>query len=401
MHSRSINNTLHLRRSISPSHIVSYSSSLLLSSSFSIFSLSSSPILNPYSAIRSQTSLISSFHSNSHVQHRQLSTLNRLPPIIFEDERIVVFNKPHSLSVHGKYTGFIYLNIYLSLYIYLRFFSLYFIIHTITHFLLPLFHSPDGTDHKDHNLISLLHKSNSQYSNLFLVHRLDKDTSGCLVLAKTAQWAKHFTKLFAKSAKKLQKTSTNHKKNPNDLDKLDVSSNQSAYAFLPTSDINSSSSANSANVPSIPNIDPLSSSSPPSSPYNISHTVLDPLTPLPISNSWLETDSSLDEPYWYLFNEQNKSLNWNISNNISVLGHMHHVAPTTTITNNIMNINSNNNSLHNSNININSNILQYFNSINSINIISTEILKKKFRTPFVCKKYLAFVYGKPQTSNGR
>ncbi|MET3925122.1 RluA family pseudouridine synthase [Devosia sp. 2618] len=82
--------------------------------------------------------------------------------ILYEDDDIYVFNKPHGLAVQGG----------------------------------------SGTKrHLDGMLKSL---PNSKGEAPRLVHRLDRDTSGCLVVAKTRQAASHFGTVFrSRSARKI------------------------------------------------------------------------------------------------------------------------------------------------------------------------------------------------------
>lgn len=82
--------------------------------------------------------------------------------ILYEDEDIYVFNKPHGLAVQGG----------------------------------------SGTKrHLDGMLKSLPNKKGEAPR---LVHRLDRDTSGCLVVAKTKQAASHFGNVFrSRSARKI------------------------------------------------------------------------------------------------------------------------------------------------------------------------------------------------------
>jgi 23S rRNA pseudouridine955/2504/2580 synthase len=82
--------------------------------------------------------------------------------ILYEDDDLFVFNKPHGLAVQGG----------------------------------------SGTvRHLDGLLKSL---PNKQGEAPRLVHRLDRDTSGCLVVAKTAAAATHFGKVFmSRSARKI------------------------------------------------------------------------------------------------------------------------------------------------------------------------------------------------------
>ena len=82
--------------------------------------------------------------------------------IIYEDDDLYVFNKPHGLAVQGG-SG------------------------TVRHL--------DGL---------LKNLPNKQGEAPRLVHRLDRDTSGCLVVAKTAAAATHFGKVFrSRSARKI------------------------------------------------------------------------------------------------------------------------------------------------------------------------------------------------------
>ncbi|MBE0581121.1 RluA family pseudouridine synthase [Devosia sp.] len=82
--------------------------------------------------------------------------------ILYEDDDIYVFNKPHGLAVQGG----------------------------------------SGTKrHLDGMLKSLPNKKGEAPR---LVHRLDRDTSGCLVVAKTKQAASHFGNVFrSRSARKI------------------------------------------------------------------------------------------------------------------------------------------------------------------------------------------------------
>ena len=82
--------------------------------------------------------------------------------ILYEDEDIYVFNKPHGLAVQGGSGTF---------------------------------------RHLDGMLKSL---PNKQGEAPRLVHRLDRDTSGCLVVAKTQSAASHFGEVFrSRSARKI------------------------------------------------------------------------------------------------------------------------------------------------------------------------------------------------------
>lgn len=82
--------------------------------------------------------------------------------ILYEDDDLYVFNKPHGLAVQGG-SG------------------------TVRHM--------DGL---------LKNLPNKQGEAPRLVHRLDRDTSGCLVVAKTATAAKHFGSVFrSRSARKI------------------------------------------------------------------------------------------------------------------------------------------------------------------------------------------------------
>ena len=82
--------------------------------------------------------------------------------ILYEDEDIYVFNKPHGLAVQG---------------------------------------GSGQTRHLDGMLKSLPNKKGEPPR---LVHRLDRDTSGCLVVAKTKQAASHFGNVFrSRSARKI------------------------------------------------------------------------------------------------------------------------------------------------------------------------------------------------------
>jgi 23S rRNA pseudouridine955/2504/2580 synthase len=82
--------------------------------------------------------------------------------ILYEDEDIYVFNKPHGLAVQG---------------------------------------GSGTTRHLDGMLKSL---PNSKGEAPRLVHRLDRDTSGCLVVAKTKAAASHFGTVFrSRSARKI------------------------------------------------------------------------------------------------------------------------------------------------------------------------------------------------------
>ncbi len=82
--------------------------------------------------------------------------------IIYEDDDVYVFNKPHGLAVQGG-SG------------------------TVRHL--------DGL---------LKNLTNKQGEAPKLVHRLDRDTSGCLIVAKTQAAATHFGKVFrSRSARKI------------------------------------------------------------------------------------------------------------------------------------------------------------------------------------------------------
>lgn len=82
--------------------------------------------------------------------------------ILYEDDDLYVFNKPHGLAVQG---------------------------------------GSGTTRHMDGLLKNL---PNKQGEAPRLVHRLDRDTSGCLVVAKTAAAAKHFGSVFrSRSARKI------------------------------------------------------------------------------------------------------------------------------------------------------------------------------------------------------
>lgn len=82
--------------------------------------------------------------------------------ILYEDDDLYVFNKPHGLAVQG---------------------------------------GSGTTRHLDGLLKSLPNKLGEPPR---LVHRLDRDTSGCLVVAKTAAAATHFGKVFmSRSARKI------------------------------------------------------------------------------------------------------------------------------------------------------------------------------------------------------
>jgi 23S rRNA pseudouridine955/2504/2580 synthase len=82
--------------------------------------------------------------------------------ILYEDDDLYVFNKPHGLAVQG---------------------------------------GSGTTRHLDGMLKNL---PNKQGEAPRLVHRLDRDTSGCLVVAKTAAAATHFGKVFrSRSARKI------------------------------------------------------------------------------------------------------------------------------------------------------------------------------------------------------
>jgi len=82
--------------------------------------------------------------------------------ILYEDDDIYVFNKPHGLAVQG---------------------------------------GSGQSRHLDGMLKSL---PNSKGEAPRLVHRLDRDTSGCLVVAKTKQAASHFGEVFrSRSARKI------------------------------------------------------------------------------------------------------------------------------------------------------------------------------------------------------
>jgi len=81
---------------------------------------------------------------------------------LYEDDDVIVFNKPHGLAVQGG----------------------------------------SGTvRHLDGILKSI---PNAQGEAPRLVHRLDRDTSGCIIVAKTAAAAKHFGSVFrSRSARKI------------------------------------------------------------------------------------------------------------------------------------------------------------------------------------------------------
>lgn len=82
--------------------------------------------------------------------------------ILYEDDDLYVFNKPHGLAVQG---------------------------------------GSGTTRHMDGLLKNL---PNKQGEAPRLVHRLDRDTSGCLVVAKTTAAAKHFGSVFrSRSARKI------------------------------------------------------------------------------------------------------------------------------------------------------------------------------------------------------
>ncbi|MCW5722011.1 MAG: RluA family pseudouridine synthase [Devosia sp.] len=82
--------------------------------------------------------------------------------ILYEDDDVIVFNKPHGLAVQG---------------------------------------GSGTTRHLDGMLKSL---PNKQGEAPRLVHRLDRDTSGCLIVAKTAAAATHFGSVFrSRSARKI------------------------------------------------------------------------------------------------------------------------------------------------------------------------------------------------------
>lgn len=82
--------------------------------------------------------------------------------IIYEDDDLYVFNKPHGLAVQG---------------------------------------GSGTTRHLDGMLKSLPNKKGEPPK---LVHRLDRDTSGCLVVAKTSAAATHFGEVFrSRSARKI------------------------------------------------------------------------------------------------------------------------------------------------------------------------------------------------------
>jgi 23S rRNA pseudouridine955/2504/2580 synthase len=82
--------------------------------------------------------------------------------ILYEDDDLYVFNKPHGLAVQG---------------------------------------GSGTTRHMDDLLKNLPNKAGEAPR---LVHRLDRDTSGCLVVAKTAAAAKHFGSVFrSRSARKI------------------------------------------------------------------------------------------------------------------------------------------------------------------------------------------------------
>lgn len=70
------------------------------------------------------------------------------PSIIFEDENLLVLNKPANLIVH------------------------------------------EGSGHQEHTLVDFLkdYLGNSKLDRQGLVHRLDKDTSGVILVAKTIAW---------------------------------------------------------------------------------------------------------------------------------------------------------------------------------------------------------------------
>ncbi|MDQ6975063.1 MAG: RluA family pseudouridine synthase [Mariprofundaceae bacterium] len=83
----------------------------------------------------------------------------RIPGIIFEDEALLILNKPAGMVVHG------------------------------------------GSGHQ-HGLIEQL-KAHYQSDDLRLAHRLDRDTSGCLILAKQLPALRHITEQFRlRTAKK-------------------------------------------------------------------------------------------------------------------------------------------------------------------------------------------------------
>jgi len=78
--------------------------------------------------------------------------INHMPDILFEDEALLILNKPAGMVVHG------------------------------------------GSGHQQ-GLIEQL-KSHYQSEDLRLAHRLDRDTSGCLVLAKQLPALRHVTEQF-------------------------------------------------------------------------------------------------------------------------------------------------------------------------------------------------------------
>ncbi|MCB1711087.1 MAG: RluA family pseudouridine synthase [Candidatus Riesia sp.] len=75
--------------------------------------------------------------------------------IVFENEHLIIVNKPASISVHSG-------------------------------------------SKNEYNLIDLFkkHKNYSKFKNIFLVHRLDKSTSGCLLVAKNINFLRKMQDVF-------------------------------------------------------------------------------------------------------------------------------------------------------------------------------------------------------------
>jgi 23S rRNA pseudouridine955/2504/2580 synthase len=86
----------------------------------------------------------------------ELAIENFKQSIIYKDERIVIINKPRATVAHS------------------------------------------GTKHEFDNLETLLQSMPDKETGepLRLVHRLDKDTTGCLILARTKEAAANLHKLF-------------------------------------------------------------------------------------------------------------------------------------------------------------------------------------------------------------
>lgn len=90
--------------------------------------------------------------------------------ILYKDERIIIINKPAQMAVQCM-----------------------------------CIHNLAGSKHKEWNLDTLLANYDKTQEPLRLVHRLDRDTTGCLILARTKDAAAQVSKLFQDESNSISK----------------------------------------------------------------------------------------------------------------------------------------------------------------------------------------------------